>query len=117
MSMIDLFDYDISDITFFVVVSARIWLCLYWFDHQYVSQPWLIQDYVCSLVNQDESRHRTSHRPPRRRIYQALQASTQTPYDLAYRCSPSGPGGVDRAEEYASLRSFTQRISYLTLHD
>lgn len=21
---------------FFLVVSARIWLCLYWFDHQYV---------------------------------------------------------------------------------
>lgn len=24
------------------VVSARIWLCLYWFDHQYVHSPFLL---------------------------------------------------------------------------
>lgn len=48
-----------------LVVSARIWLCLYWFDHQYVN-IWLHFS-LYSLANipshsaKDESWHWTTH--------------------------------------------------------
>jgi hypothetical protein len=46
-----------------LVVSARIWLCLYWFDHQFVDRKFLVPFRTDDDL-QDEFGYRTSYHPP-----------------------------------------------------
>lgn len=80
------------------VVSARIWLCLYWFDHQCVP-PARAARPAPDPSPQNEPRHRAPHRAARRELDQALPPAALARDGVAHGRPPRRADRAHRAKE------------------